>query len=44
MVAGVGGVAFVVNTGQRVLPKRALGLGYAFKFPDIDSAMRDAVS
>jgi uncharacterized protein (TIGR01777 family) len=40
----LGPVASLVTTGQRVLPKRALGLGYAFKFPDIDSAMRDAVS
>ncbi len=40
----LGGVATLVTTGQRVLPKRALGLGYRFKFPDIDSAMRDAVS
>jgi uncharacterized protein (TIGR01777 family) len=40
----LGPVASLVTSGQRVLPKRALGLGYAFKFPEIDAAMRDAVS
>jgi uncharacterized protein (TIGR01777 family) len=40
----LGPVAMLVTTGQRVLPKRALGLGYAFRFPEIEGAMRDAVT
>ena len=40
----LGPVATLVTSGQRVLPKRALGLGYVFKFPEIDAAMRDAVT
>src|SRR5205085_11798129 len=36
----LGEVAGVITTGQRVLPKRALGLGYQFRYPDIDSALR----
>jgi uncharacterized protein (TIGR01777 family) len=40
----LGPVSTLVTTGQRVLPRRALELGYAFKFPEIDGAMRDAVS
>jgi uncharacterized protein (TIGR01777 family) len=39
----LGEVADVVVNGQRVLPKRALALGYQFKFPNIDEALRDAV-
>ena len=40
----LGPVASLVTSGQRVLPRRALGLGYPFKFPEIDAAVRDAVS
>jgi uncharacterized protein (TIGR01777 family) len=40
----LGPVASLVTTGQRVLPKRALGLGYQFKFAEIDAAMHDAVA
>jgi uncharacterized protein len=40
----LGKVASVVTTGQRVLPRRALGLGYQFQFPEIDGAMKAAVS
>jgi uncharacterized protein (TIGR01777 family) len=40
----LGRVASVVTTGQRVLPRRALALGYPFQFPEIDGAMKDAVS
>jgi uncharacterized protein (TIGR01777 family) len=36
-----GEVADVLTTGQRVLPVRALALGYRFKFPDLDAALRD---
>jgi uncharacterized protein len=31
----------VLRGGQRVMPKRALELGYKFKHPDIDGALRD---
>lgn len=39
----LGEVADVMLNGQRVLPKKALALGYAFKFPEIDAALDDAV-
>lgn len=39
-----GQVAEILTTGQRVLPRRALGLGYTFRFPDIDSALRDVLA
>jgi uncharacterized protein (TIGR01777 family) len=38
-----GGVAEVLTTGQRVIPAKALALGYQFKFPDIDSALANLV-
>jgi uncharacterized protein (TIGR01777 family) len=37
----LGEVADVVATGQRVVPKKALALGYQFKFPSIDAALGD---
>jgi uncharacterized protein (TIGR01777 family) len=40
----LGEVAHVVTTGQRVLPKRAGDLGYVFKFPSIDEALKDVLS
>jgi uncharacterized protein (TIGR01777 family) len=40
----LGEVAGLVTTGQRVLPRKALELRYQFKFPEIDSAMRDVVT
>jgi uncharacterized protein (TIGR01777 family) len=36
-----GGVAEVILNGQRVLPKKALALGYSFKFSTIDAALSD---
>ncbi len=39
----LGQVATVITTGQRVLPRKALELGYVFKFPDIDSALADVL-
>src|SRR5262249_38798482 len=39
-----GQVAEVITTGQRVVPKRALALGYSFRFPDIDDALRDVLA
>jgi len=37
----LGEVAEVVTTGQRVLPRKALALGYQFQFPTIDRALTD---
>jgi uncharacterized protein (TIGR01777 family) len=31
----------VLRGGQRVIPKRALALGYRFRHPDLDEALRD---
>jgi uncharacterized protein (TIGR01777 family) len=39
--AALGEVAGVVLTGQRVLPKEALSLGYRFQFPTLDGALAD---
>jgi uncharacterized protein (TIGR01777 family) len=36
----VGGLAESILGGQRVLPTRALALGYHFRYPDIDQAFR----
>jgi uncharacterized protein (TIGR01777 family) len=36
----VGGAAEVVATGQRVLPRRALALGYSFHYPTVDAALQ----
>jgi len=33
----------ILLEGQRVLPKRLLRLGYQFRFPDIDTALKDLV-
>ncbi len=33
----------VAQGGQKVLPKRTEELGYAFKYPEIDAALRDLV-
>ena len=40
----LGEVAGVVATGQRVLPRRALDLGYQFRFPNLDLALADIFS
>jgi uncharacterized protein (TIGR01777 family) len=37
----LGEVAGVVTTGQKVLPKRALELGYDFKHPELEEALHD---
>lgn len=39
----LGGVAEVVTNGQRVLPRKALALGYAFQFPEIEGALRNVL-
>jgi uncharacterized protein (TIGR01777 family) len=40
----LGEVADVVTKGQKVLPKRALELGYAFRFPELDAALTDILA
>jgi uncharacterized protein (TIGR01777 family) len=36
---GLGGVAEIITQGQRVIPQKAMALGYAFKFPTIEVAL-----
>jgi uncharacterized protein (TIGR01777 family) len=40
----LGEVAEVVTTGQRVLPQRALALGYSYKYPMVDAALTQIVN
>ncbi len=37
-----GEMSWVVTTGQRVVPARLLELGYEFRRPDLEDALRDA--
>ena len=37
----LGEVATLVAEGQRVLPERALALGYRFKYPTIEAALAE---
>ena len=37
-----GEMSWVVTTGQRVVPARLLELGYGFRRPDLEDALRDA--
>lgn len=37
----LGESAQIIATGQRVLPQKALAAGYAFKFPELEPALRD---
>jgi uncharacterized protein (TIGR01777 family) len=39
-----GEVANILTTGQRVLPKKPLALGYSFQFSDIDAALTDILA
>jgi uncharacterized protein len=39
-----GDMAEVVTQGQRAVPRRALELGYRFRHPDLDEALRSALS
>ncbi len=39
----LGEVAGVITTGQRVLPKRPLELGYQFRYPEVGPALRQLV-
>jgi uncharacterized protein (TIGR01777 family) len=40
----LGPVANIITKGQRVAPRKALDLGYTFRFADIDEAFRDIAS
>jgi uncharacterized protein (TIGR01777 family) len=37
----LGGVSEVVTTGQRVMPRKPLALGFSFKYPTIDEALKN---
>jgi NAD dependent epimerase/dehydratase family enzyme len=39
-----GEMAEIVTTGQRAVPRRAQELGYAFRHPDLDEALRSALA
>jgi hypothetical protein len=39
-----GDMAEVVTEGQRAVPRRPLDLGYDFRHPDLDEALRDALA
>jgi uncharacterized protein (TIGR01777 family) len=39
-----GEMAEIVTEGQRAVPRRALELGYRFAHPDLDEALRDALT
>jgi uncharacterized protein len=38
-----GGMAMLVIDGQRALPRRAIELGYRYRHPDLDEALRSAL-
>jgi uncharacterized protein (TIGR01777 family) len=38
-----GDMAVIVTEGQRVVPRRTLELGYAFRHPELDAALRAAI-
>jgi uncharacterized protein (TIGR01777 family) len=40
----LGEAASLVVTGQRVLPKRALGLGYSFQYPTLEAALTEILA
>ena len=44
MQAAFGEVATVVVDGQRVLPDHLLALGYPFKFPNLEPALKDLLA
>jgi uncharacterized protein (TIGR01777 family) len=39
-----GEMSEIVTTGQRVIPERLTSLGYPFRFPEIEPALRDVLS
>jgi uncharacterized protein (TIGR01777 family) len=40
----LGQVSRVVTTGQRVIPRRAMKLGYPYRFPDLEMALHNLLS
>jgi len=42
--AALGEMAEVVLSSERVLPRKALALGYAFRWPELEPALRDLLS
>ena len=40
----LGEVSQVITQGQRVLPRKALDAGYAFKFSEVEGALRDLLA
>ena len=44
MKAVFGEVADLLLTGQRGVPRRLIGLGFQFRFPEFEGALRDAVA
>jgi uncharacterized protein (TIGR01777 family) len=40
----LGEVADIITQGQKVLPKKALELGYAFRFPELDAALANILA
>jgi len=36
-------MALIVTTGQRVLPARLEQLGYTFRHPELEAALRDVL-
>ena len=41
LILALGDVAEVVTTGQRVLPRRPLALGFAYRYPTLGEALRE---
>ena len=37
-------MAEIVTEGQRAVPRRPLALGFAFRHPDLDEALRAALA
>ena len=42
--AALGEMATMLLDGQRAVPRRLLELGFAFRYPEIEPALRDLVS